>query len=385
MASIRAEPAKTPSKKFPPGREIPTIGIVGTAKNTGKTTTIIHLLHRGYLKKKSFGLVGIGYDGEDVDTVTSLPKPRIWAPQGTWVATSKDCLAESTARFRIIAGTGIHTALGQVFIAKVINPGHVVVAGPNQSTGIRSVIERFKEHALDLILIDGSFNRFIPLMEADGVVLSTGAARSIHPAVIAQEMKAIYQVFSLEQAPAVLGSAPDSDQISLVTKDSAVRRITLNSVQDSYDAGFLASFLVDDIRHIIIPGVVNFCPLAEMLLKSAPRFKGKSFVFWDPGHVLVGGKVEDFLTFQRLLGDLGSDLRVFRRVSLIAVAVSSFYPGREPRTRNYVSLHIEKVGLREAVRAVVPIPVFDLSEAESEAELFDLVARDFPGLQSDSK
>ena len=46
------------------------IGILGTAKNTGKTTTFNFLLEWSNLKSIRVGLTSIGYDGEDIDNIT---------------------------------------------------------------------------------------------------------------------------------------------------------------------------------------------------------------------------------------------------------------------------------------------------------------------------
>jgi hypothetical protein len=54
------------------------VGIAGTAKNTGKTTTLSAIM--GEARKEPalvLGLTSIGYDGEGFDNVTGLPKPRI--------------------------------------------------------------------------------------------------------------------------------------------------------------------------------------------------------------------------------------------------------------------------------------------------------------------
>ena len=58
------------------------LGILGTSKNTGKTTTTSALLEIANNKNLSVGITSIGYDGEDIDNITGLPKPRIFAKRG---------------------------------------------------------------------------------------------------------------------------------------------------------------------------------------------------------------------------------------------------------------------------------------------------------------
>jgi cobyric acid synthase len=44
------------------------VGIIGTAKNDGKTTTLSALLRS--LKNRKIAVTGIGYDGEEIDNIT---------------------------------------------------------------------------------------------------------------------------------------------------------------------------------------------------------------------------------------------------------------------------------------------------------------------------
>ena len=55
------------------------ISIVGNTKNAGKTTVLNY-----YLEKfdKPIGLSSIGLDGEEIDQVNFLEKPRIFVDKG---------------------------------------------------------------------------------------------------------------------------------------------------------------------------------------------------------------------------------------------------------------------------------------------------------------
>ena len=81
------------------------IGILGTAKNTGKTTTFNFLLEWSNLESIKVGLTSIGYDGEDIDNITGLPKPRIFVQKDNTIATAEQCLFWKGKKRRI-GGTG---------------------------------------------------------------------------------------------------------------------------------------------------------------------------------------------------------------------------------------------------------------------------------------
>ncbi|MCC6548479.1 MAG: hypothetical protein IT279_00265, partial [Ignavibacteriaceae bacterium] len=61
-------------------------GIIGTAKNTGKTTTLNWLMKQQ--GSTGIAVTGIGYDGEERDNITMLPKPRLRFEEGVIVATA---------------------------------------------------------------------------------------------------------------------------------------------------------------------------------------------------------------------------------------------------------------------------------------------------------
>jgi len=108
------------------------LGILGTAKNTGKTTTTSALLEIANKKNLSIGITSIGYDGEDIDNITGLPKPRIFTKKGILIATTNNCIKAGTAVIEILEETKFYTALGNIVIGKITKEGLVVIAGPNK-------------------------------------------------------------------------------------------------------------------------------------------------------------------------------------------------------------------------------------------------------------
>ncbi|NTU75981.1 MAG: hypothetical protein HGA86_07660, partial [Anaerolineaceae bacterium] len=88
------------------------IGFAGTAKNTGKTTAALTLLELARTAGLTPALTSIGFDGESLDHVTGLPKPRYLLHPGDLLATAETCLAHSSARFEVLQETDIHTILG---------------------------------------------------------------------------------------------------------------------------------------------------------------------------------------------------------------------------------------------------------------------------------
>ncbi|MGE5541688.1 MAG: hypothetical protein ACM3WT_01485, partial [Bacillota bacterium] len=121
------------------------VGVAGTAKNTGKTTTLMGAMRECQERGRLVRVTSIGFDGEDVDNVTGLPKPRIYCDRGTLFATARGCVKAGSARVRLLAGTSIETALGQVVVGVVEREGLVVLAGPNKTPDLQSLLQIIEE------------------------------------------------------------------------------------------------------------------------------------------------------------------------------------------------------------------------------------------------
>lgn len=158
-----------------------TIGIIGLAKNTGKTTTLNHLIQ--YYKHEPLGLTSIGLDGEDIDQVNYLPKPRIEVYPEMIVATAKECLDHTSIEYIILEETKAVTALGKVLLIKVLTKGYIMLAGPTANAEMNEILCMMKRY-VKRIFVDGALSRmtFSAISELDGIILATGA--SFH-----QEMK----------------------------------------------------------------------------------------------------------------------------------------------------------------------------------------------------
>ena len=171
------------------------IGIAGTAKNTGKTTTLQAVA--GYLRAEGLPifLTSIGYDGEDLDNVTGLPKPKVTVEEGDLVATALPLLEHASARFTGEEFTGVKCALGPVYRATAVSPGKVVIAGPASTEEVGTILRTAP--AERTVLLDGALSRLAPLSLATSLIIASGAARSEDPRFIAKELQGIAAVMSL--------------------------------------------------------------------------------------------------------------------------------------------------------------------------------------------
>ena len=333
-----------------------TIGMAGTAKNTGKTTAATALLAQAFRHGITTGLTSIGLDGENLDNVTGLPKPRFVVAAGTRVAVAAGCLPVSEAVVEVTVATGVRTPLGEVLIGVVRHAGRLVLAGPNKRSELRRTLDRLQEASCRLALVDGALNRMVPLVETDALILSTGAARSREAAVLAEETGVIAAALNL---PAVLPGPPsagivlgDGDPTRASLLDPAQVRVTLGRV-------------TRDVSYISIPGIVEGGCLAALMEGLRPHAGGMTLVFGSALHLLVSCAPQ---TLHRLLttwGEAGGRVAVCRRPDLLAVTVNPFYPDVDGQVVR--PAYVDAMALEQALRQKVKVPVVDVVRSGTEA------------------
>lgn len=182
------------------------IATIGMCKNAGKTTVLNYLV-QGYESYFPIGITSIGYDGEEKDAITLLPKPRIQVFPGMYVATGSSCLAITKIQFEYVYDTGINTTVGVIHIIKVLTKGVLEVSGPSMASQIKAVCEKMLELGCKKVIADGAAGRISFAAVADGVVLSVGAAMSSDMEKVVQEASYITKLLKLE---------PEKNVISLI-------------------------------------------------------------------------------------------------------------------------------------------------------------------------
>lgn len=181
--------------------QIQRLSLIGLSKNVGKTTATNHLLQtlldEKYYAAHELALTSLGLDGEATDAMTGLPKPRYVPQTGLLVATTAGLLhqAESEgARFERLQQLPGRTALGPVILARVWQPGRVVIAGPTLLRDLRSTLEQFGASGAKLGIIDGAINRLGAAAPAvvDACILCTGASVAATPELAARRTTDVF-------------------------------------------------------------------------------------------------------------------------------------------------------------------------------------------------
>ena len=170
--------------------DAPSIAVVGTSKNAGKTVVISALAAALAREGRPFGLCSIGRDGEAADAVDAAPKPRYFLRPGATLATASALVPRSPA-LEIIRVTSETSALGAIVLARVRAPGFVEIAGPPSASALRRIVRALAGDGR-LVLVDGAVDRIAALREGDdAIVVAVGAAVSPTPARALDEIAAL--------------------------------------------------------------------------------------------------------------------------------------------------------------------------------------------------
>lgn len=341
---------------------MPTLGIAGTAKNTGKTTALSALLSQAEVRGVPVAVTSIGYDGEAVDNVTGLPKPRIVVPPGTVVTTARSCLAGGGAgvrgawapRWEVLEEAGIATPLGELIVARAHEGGAVVLAGPNKRHELAAVLERMEALGPGMILVDGALNRLAPMSVASGLILATGAARTPDLSRLVAETAAVEALLALPTVSRATRPGSDAERRVGGSHGEMVIRVpfpTVGDVGETLGRGGGGTEL--GFEGPVTPEV-----LAGLVMDARVRGRVRVLVFPDPIMLLLSGDVVAMAGAVEGCRRGGLAVEVSRPLPLAAVTVNPFLP--RYGVTGYVADAVPAAELRDAMRAALRAPVIDV-------------------------
>ncbi|HYG58317.1 MAG TPA: hypothetical protein VD902_09685 [Symbiobacteriaceae bacterium] len=325
------------------------LSVIGLCKNAGKTVTLNHLVRAAAERQLPLGLVSTGRDGEEHDAITELPKPRVWAPAGTWIATAAGALPAGTAAVSTFKQLPMGTPFGPVVIGRVDREGQVLLIGPGSVKRIGDVLGGLEAYGARLCLVDGSFDRIAAAAPAvtGRVVLAAGAAYSASMVETVSQVRHLLDVFDLPGVPAALESAVEQARergpVSVVTLGGAIHEVPV--VTALGDPEPIARAVAEHEPYgacLVLNGALGD-RLMMTLLKT--RARTVSVVVNDPTHILVERNL------WRRWRRQGGQAYVRHRVNLVTVTTNPYSPvGQSYNARDFF----------EAIRDMAHRPVFDL-------------------------
>lgn len=138
------------------GKEI--VYIVGTKKGAGKTTVLNRILR----DCEGCCVTSVGMDGEEKDSLTGEPKPRVRVNTAQFVLTGERFL--DLSRFEVLEVFSYNPIAGCETLARPLIETDVIVAGTSGST-IRQLSQNFH---FARIIVDGALDRLVHAGVVDG-------------------------------------------------------------------------------------------------------------------------------------------------------------------------------------------------------------------------
>ncbi len=348
----------------PPGEDVPehatlekclaasassTVAVIGLAKNVGKTTAVNELLATS---SHRLGLTSLGLDGEAIDHVSGLPKPRIAPPRGALIATTEGSLQRSGYELGSIERLPFRTALGAVVVGTASGVGCVEVSGPTTLEELRLTVARLHERGAERVLVDGALNRLGSASPrvSEGVILATGAVVGDTVADVVRATVAAVEALTLPQISATgsraLTTVGESGE-RLMAFDTEWRRVSFRARSGLSSRSEFARETADRRpARIYFEGALTD-EVLESLVRVLPAKQELDLIVRDPTVIVApASRVHQFL--QR-----GLRLEVQTALNLLAVTVSPFRPVNRPDGAELFDSLAAALGERTALYDVV--------------------------------
>jgi len=292
------------------------LGIAGTAKNTGKTTVATKIISALDSKEVHFGLTSIGYDGEDFDTVTGLPKPKYLLPEHTLVATAQMTLSLGGLKFRKLKDFhDMPTPLGNITLIETLSRGRIPIAGPSTGQDLVKVLDLMKSLDVKIAIVDGAFNRISPFSNIDKIIITTGLSRSKDLNYLVFEASLLAKIFNIRQSRlesyqniegAIL--CVDGDEVKTIVKTPFLNREDIN----------LAKKICESNETII----VNVPIKTKAIIELIKQLNVRKIIFKDPISLILSGDSYELNTFLNYLIGKNIAIEVLKQIKLACIAVN---------------------------------------------------------------
>lgn len=321
------------------------VSVVGLAKNAGKTVTLNSIIRQAAEEAVVLGLSSIGYDGEKIDLLSRLAKPRIAVREGTMLTTAANTIERATAGLEIVAATNFITALGEVLLVRARDAGNVEIAGPDSLAEMRECINIMSNYGCELVLIDGALDRIgsaAPTI-TEATIIATGAVAGTNMRKILTRTLHVLSLFGLPVQPSE--SDYSSPEGLRVASQHGLQELPFKSALGH------ATAVVENLPQkqgpfqLFLPGALTDSLVSE--LNHKPKLcRDTTLVVPDPTHIFCTPEV-----WQKFLG-LGGRATVLRPVKVLAVTLNPTAPtGKSYSPREFAA---------QISAALDPLPVYDL-------------------------
>ena len=317
--------------------KIHSLSLIGLSKNVGKTTTTNHLLEtlvaEKYYRSDELALTSLGLDGETVDALTGLPKPRYVPQAGLLVATTSAFLLQAEnegAQVERLVQLAGRTPLGSVIVARILHPGRVIIAGPTLLHDLRNAIHQLEKLGARLSIVDGAINRLGAAAPAitNACIVCTGTSAAATPEHVARRTADVLRRLSIQQTQFMDAYRKHTSQsrLFMFTVKCDGNTITYDESDNEplKESVWIAKHIQISQRPIFILHGALTEELARALLAELPQ----KFSPDNRGELIVEDATRIFChsaVLQRL-SERGLDIRVTNPIRILALTANPYTP-----------------------------------------------------------
>jgi molybdopterin-guanine dinucleotide biosynthesis protein len=321
------------------------ITIVGNAKNAGKTT-VLNTLISAY-RTQNIAITSIGLDGEDLDQITRLPKPKIDVFPGMLVATAKETLRQSSADYDVIETLDIPSAMGPIVIVLIRKSGQMLCAGPSSIHELKRLIRYLKLLGVSKIFVDGAFSRQQLSRLGDATILCIGASLSPDLKQVMYKAKQIIEKFSLPGVPVKWANNPCDGPICAINEQGVHKPLPFHTTI-SFEADYLNAIPTDALA-IHIPGAVTDSFVQAWLKK--PLLFTIPWIIQSPAHLLCSER-----NIERLRR-VSQSIFCMYPIRLVAICYNPFVPHGQL---------VDDDTFYQELKSITDLPVFNVVSRKGE-------------------
>lgn len=320
------------------------LSLVGNAKNAGKTTALNAII--GSWPDRKLAVTSIGLDGEDLDAISRLPKPRIRLPVGCLAATAEECLKHSDIGWRLVERCGIRTGMGEIVLVEVEAPGYCLVGGPSTVAAMEQVVDALRRQGAHKVLIDGAFARSSHAAAGEAVIYIAGAHQSPDMARVVQNAKYALHRFALPPVEGELGFLRNEGRLGWVDFDNAFHPIQMASALGAADE--VLNRVPREAKWLFLPGAAGPQLISRFVARRGEHACG--LIVGDAMSLVAD---DDSL---RHLFLLNRPMRVLRPVRVVAVVANPVSPA---------GWRFENEAYLAALRRITDLPVVNVLEDDA--------------------
>src|SRR5258706_4439439 len=315
---------------------ISSVSLIGLAKNVGKTTTTNHLLKtllaENLYRANELALTSLGLDGEAVDALTGLPKPRYVPKAGLLIATTVELLHQAEnegVRVERLLQLPARTALGPVVLARILKPGRVIIAGPTLLSDLRGALDKLQELGSRLGIVDGAINRLgaVSPKITDACIVCTGASVGATPELVARRTTDVLLRLTTQQTQWQDAYKKHDSRARLLTfsPHDAERTATIysGSTEPTSEAKWIVTHMGKQENAVYILHGALTEELARTLLAHLSTRSS-----YGPGELIVEDATRIFchsIVLKRL-SERGLEVRVAHSMRILALTINPYTP-----------------------------------------------------------